>query len=228
MKTEGLSNAEYHIHQAISKSDLDLFAKAPALYKHHKIDGNERHQTPEMEFGSAYHSLVLEGRDDDLRQMTQVYIDRGLAMRDVLLRDKRIENIIEHGIIERSFFARDYQTGLEIKCRPDIIYRDMIFDLKTTSDASLRGFRLSFYKLRYFVQAPFYLHVLSAAGVRVLQRFVFICQEKKEPYLYGLYFPGPEKMADGADEFMNNLEGIKRCMGTNEWPHCNSGKIIEI
>lgn len=55
---EGLPNADYHAHPAISKSGLDRLAKSPAHYKWYKENGTE--ETPALVFGRAFHTMILE------------------------------------------------------------------------------------------------------------------------------------------------------------------------
>ena len=56
----GIPAAEYHNHQALSKSQLAVFAQCPALYKYHFIDGHPIKETDDMRLGSAAHMLALE------------------------------------------------------------------------------------------------------------------------------------------------------------------------
>ena len=56
----GLENERYHAHGSVSKSQLDLVSKCPALFKWVVLDGNKREQTPAMELGQAVHMAVLE------------------------------------------------------------------------------------------------------------------------------------------------------------------------
>jgi hypothetical protein len=75
-----MSNEEYHARPEVSKSDLALFARAPYLYRWHKLDGAPKDSTDAMDVGSAAHLLVLE---PDLFQ------DRYYVLPDGVRRDKR-------------------------------------------------------------------------------------------------------------------------------------------
>ena len=48
-----MSNADYHGHSAVSKTQLDQLAKSPAHYKHARE--SETESTQAMIFGSAFH-----------------------------------------------------------------------------------------------------------------------------------------------------------------------------
>lgn len=59
---EGVENAEYHRHTAVSKSHLDLVARSPLHYWARYVDPNrvEPEPTPAMLMGTAVHTHVLE------------------------------------------------------------------------------------------------------------------------------------------------------------------------
>jgi len=59
---EGVENAEYHRHSAVSKSHLDLVARSPLHYWARYVDPNrvEPEPTPAMLMGTAVHTHVLE------------------------------------------------------------------------------------------------------------------------------------------------------------------------
>lgn len=59
---DGISNAEYHGGQGISKSGLDLIAQSPLHYYAAYLDPKRqpREETPAMAIGTAIHSAVLE------------------------------------------------------------------------------------------------------------------------------------------------------------------------
>jgi exodeoxyribonuclease VIII len=61
-KSETMTNEQYHADPAISRSGLILFAESPYKYWAEYINPNRppKKSTPAMEFGSAFHSLVLE------------------------------------------------------------------------------------------------------------------------------------------------------------------------
>ena len=93
------------------------------------------------------------------------------------------------GKSEQSFFAVEPETELEIKCRPDFILDDysLIIDLKTTLDASPKGFQRSLVNYQYFVQAAWYLDVVEMETGRRPEAFVFVAVEKQRPFNVGVY-----------------------------------------
>lgn len=85
-------------------------------------------------------------------------------------------------ICEASLFV-EHETGLILKARPDIYSPQLAVmgDVKSTQDASPRGFGKSIWKLGYHLQAAHYLLVARLAGWDV-RHWGFLAVEKEPPY----------------------------------------------
>jgi exodeoxyribonuclease VIII len=118
------------------------------------------------------------------------------------------------GKCEQSYFWTDETSGVECKCRPDWHSDDrrLIADVKTTEDASPRGFARSVLKYRYHVQAAFYSQGISA------EQFLFIAVEKKPPFCVAVYVTPPELIERGLKEATEDLRLIATCRAENSWP----------
>lgn len=118
------------------------------------------------------------------------------------------------GKCEQSYFWTDETTGEKCKCRPDWHSDDrrLIADVKTTDDASPRGFLRSVMKYRYHVQAAFYSQPLKA------EQFLFIAVEKKPPYCVAVYVTPPELIERGLREAQEDLRQLAACRAGNKWP----------
>lgn len=55
----GISNAEYHCGQGISKSGLDIIRRSPMHY-HHSLTAERKEPTPDQRIGTIAHALILE------------------------------------------------------------------------------------------------------------------------------------------------------------------------
>ena len=60
---EGISNAEYHGGEGISKSGLDLVRRSPMHYKAVRDADNDNVATPAQAIGTAAHSIILEPKE---------------------------------------------------------------------------------------------------------------------------------------------------------------------
>lgn len=122
------------------------------------------------------------------------------------------------GVAEQTFTWIDSDTDTNCKCRPDKWNqeRKFILDLKSTVDASERGFKNSAIKFRYDVQASFYTDGLLENGFDI-ERFYFIAVEKTYPFLVNVFFADSTTLSVGRSKYKDNLETYNECMFNDEW-----------
>lgn len=127
--------------------------------------------------------------------------------------------LLKDGMAERSFFAKDTETGVIRKCRPDwITDGGIVLDVKTTDDASPAAFGRSAANFRYDVQAAWYLDTMGMAVGNRPEHFVFIACEKTPPYAIGVYFIQPEHIETGREKARRDLARIVECQAAGAWP----------
>lgn len=200
----GMSNADYHAHSAISSSDVKMVAAKSLAHWKHKV----RKRSTAFDLGTAVHAMVLEPhldlivrgpedrRGDKWKKavlaadldgklvLTESDYDQAVAMADAVRAHPVVQKWMSLPFIaEASFFAEDSLTKTRIKCRPDgfIPSIGLVFDIKTTTDASPEGFPREVRKYGYDLQADFYLRTLQSAGYNA-DDFFFVCVEKEPPY----------------------------------------------
>lgn len=124
------------------------------------------------------------------------------------------------GKAETTWMWTDRQTGVRCKCRPDWLTDDgsLVIDLKTTEDASPRGFQKSVSQWRYHVQAAWYLDGLEQARGERPEQFIFIVVEKKPPHAVAVYAADAEMVALGQQTAARDLEVLATCKAANAWP----------
>jgi hypothetical protein len=129
------------------------------------------------------------------------------------------------GKAETTHMWTDAGTGLQCKCRPDWLLDDgsMIVDLKTTEDASLRGFQKSIAQWRYHIQASFYLEGLEHATGKRPEQFVFIAVEKKPPFVCAVYVADQQMIEIGGDTVRRDLDKLNVCKAADYWPGYSDG-----
>lgn len=243
-----LSNTDYHARPEISSSDVKaVAAKSLAHWKHKVWKGSAT-----FALGSAVHAFVLEPHKDlvtrgpeDRRgnkwKEAQLAADLDgkilLTEGDYDLAEKIAEPIIKNEVVkswitdplfvaEASFFATDPETGAKIKCRPDgyLPESGIVFDIKTTQDASPDGFPREIRKYGYDLQAAFYLRCLRAAGHKATA-FIFVCVEKEAPYAVGLHALTDRYISAADLRVTDTLEKISKALVANsfttDWPLIN-------
>ena len=199
--------------------------------------------TPAMERGTALHMALLEpdkfeatyAQAPDVNRTTKAgKLEWELAAsggKKLLKKDEwdcvhyMLRAVMEHpmahkilaasGRAEESFFAKCPSTGLELKCRPDwLTDSGWLVDIKTTQDASLKGFQKSVANFRYHVQAAHYLNVFKLATGVTPRGFVFIAVESSDPYAVQVFEASPLLIETGALEVARNLQALAHAATT--------------
>ncbi len=242
-----LPNHEYHRHESISKSGLDLIARAPAIYQHRRA--NPLPPTPAMRMGTLVHLAILEPDKlysecivaPDINRRTNAgkaeweafqiaaegrevvtveEIDQLVAIRDAVRAHPAASTAL--GMIrevETSIFWTDPDTGIRCRCRPDaILTNGLILDVKTTKDARPDEFSRSIANYRYHVQAAFYSAGYEAAFGEPPKGFVFLAVETEAPHLCAIYVASREMKLRGTADYRRDLDALKLCRETGEWP----------
>lgn len=231
-----ISNAEYHADPAISASHLHAISHNPHNYFKKYLDPERPASEPTaaMRLGTFVHTAVLEPDDLDRRYavcatrkgsttynkliekgiepVTQAQWDQAMAMCDSVRNHPEAAWLLSEGKAEQSVWWDDEQFEMRCKCRPDWWNGDIVIDLKTTIDASPRGFASSVAKWRYHVQQMHYLQGTKAA------RFVFVAVEKEYPFNVGVYELDNEACGIGEELRQRDMNRIKTCKERNQWP----------
>ena len=183
------------------------FVVAPLVDKRTKI-GKEAWQA----FLDSVDGRSVVGRDD---------YDKALAMATKAKSEPLVAALLA-GDHEVPFFWTDEDTGERCKCRPDAIRQTddgyVIADYKTTASAKTEAFVRSFWQHGYHLQAAMYsTGVQTALGLDYRPSFVFIAQEKTEPYAVNVLTVPDDVMLAGYDTFREYLGVYHQCKETDYW-----------
>lgn len=246
-----LSNEDYHAAPGISNSGLSIIAERTPAHYYANLH-TKRIQTPAMQAGSRLHLAVLEPElftqcyavapkfdlrtnvgkadkaawDEANPNRTAISGDeysQSMFIADILHANTTVRELLRGGHNERSVFAKDPETGVLVKCRPDsdtvIGGRRVLADLKTTERASADDFMWSAYRYGYFRQAPFYMDVCNWEGSEPpVEDFFFIAVEKEPPYGFIIYQAAPRLMSRGRDAYRTALNTYAQCLASDTWP----------
>jgi exodeoxyribonuclease VIII len=161
---------------------------------------------------NAGKAVAAEMEAAGIEAVTAPEMEQAMAMAGSVRSHQAAAALLRDGKAEQSFWWDDIPTGLRCKCRPDWYTGTTIVDLKTTTDASPKGFAKSVANWRYHIQQNHYL-----AGT-FAERFVFIAVEKTYPYAVGVYELDETAALHGEAERRNNLQTIADCRAIAEWP----------
>lgn len=228
-----MTSEQYHAHEAISNSGLTELAKSAAHYRHYRENGSP--DTDALNFGSAFHTMLLEPEAFDSR--VQLWSGQSRATTkgkeeyaNAVATGKLTLKIDEHvamkamcsainahvssnvylsgkGKVEASLFWTDAETGVQCRCRPDWMRDDgVLVDLKTTRDASPEQYERHAFNYRYWVQAAFYMQGYEAVTGKKCPAFAFVAVEKEQPYGCTLWIADESAVEAGKREVRRCLE----------------------
>ena len=243
-KPEIITNAEYHGRKThLSSTNVRTHKKNKKQFKY-SLTHDLIKQTKAMADGTAVHAFFLE-RDKfdsdfvikpaDMRLNTKVGKEWALEHQNKIIIDSELGNNLyemeksfmdsparliydKQGQSELSYFWND--LGLvKGKCRPDWISNDgnIVVDIKTTTDASPKGFQKSIANWGYHLQLGWYIRGLQKLGLPA-KEFIFIAIEKTPPFSVGVYRANKEMITYANDEINNLVYDIDESLKSDDFP----------
>ena len=238
---ENLHNDVYHGSEGVSTSKIKVYLECPAKYYAEFVSGEvEREDKKVFDLGSAAHCLCLEPQNfnrDFVLQPSYIDVRRGNkwnafaevhaeqtiltsdqweychAMRDAVSRHPFGSRLLTGGKAEVSYFKRDEETGLIVKCRTDYLLDDLIVDLKTCRSSEPVKFGRDAIRLGYHVQDAIYRDVTG------IEHFSFVAVESEKPFVVTAPITCSENARElGFTEYHRALRGIRESLDFNLWP----------
>lgn len=245
---DDVPNEVYHRCDGVSSSNIKDAIVSLYYYdqKHNKKE-IERKENPNFAIGSLFHSLTLEPSVTDsefynsgeetrlskafkntvesfphLTVLTKDEWELAERLRHEVLMDNEASRLIDHELrkSERSYFKRDEETGLIIKCRPDVEVGNIIADLKsvgvranTNEKYTLNALKKDVQFLHYDLSAAMYLDITGKSS------FVWIFANKeKGNHWVCTAAAGDETLNYGFEKYRSYLNKISDCLESGEWP----------
>ena len=243
-KPEIITNAEYHGRKThLSSTNVRTHKKNKKQFKY-SLTHDLIKQTKAMADGTAVHAFFLE-RDKfdsdfvikpaDMRLNTKAGKEWAQEHQSKIIIDSELGNNLyemeksfmdsparliydKQGQSELSYFWDD--LGLvKGKCRPDWISNDgnIVVDIKTTTDASPKGFQKSIANWEYHLQLGWYIRGLQKLGLPA-KEFIFIAIEKTPPFSVGVYRANKEMITYANDEINNLVYDIDESLKSDDFP----------
>lgn len=115
--------------------------------------------------------------------------------------------LIKGAVKEQTFFAQDPETGIWLKCRPDLHQRAelQVSDFKTCANASESAFTYDAKKYLYRVSAAHYLNVITLVTNVIHRDFNLIACEKETPNDIAVYRVDERSIVRGEEEVRKAL-----------------------
>lgn len=132
--------------------------------------------------------------------------DEVIAMRDAVLAHPIAKRMLSNGEAEYSYYVKDSESGIDLKCRPDYHNGGTLIDLKSTRSASFEDFGRQCGTLGYHLQAALYLDVFNASEGTSYNDFHFIAVENKFPFAVAIYRLTGEQIEKGREAYKKALK----------------------
>jgi hypothetical protein len=237
--------ADYHAHQgSLSQSGAKVILRSPRHFRHY-LDHPVYKAV--FDFGTAAHALVLgvgaeitvheydveavkspKATNAWKAQQAEVRAAGGVlllpdeyatvrAMADELSGHTMAARLLSDGEPEVSAFAVDEATGVLRRARFDWLGPTVLSDYKTAVSSDPNEFLRAAVKLKYHMQAAWYLDLAAQLG-HPAPAFAFIVQEKEAPYVVTV-IELPEELVDRGRELNRRaLERFRDCTAAGLWP----------
>ena len=237
------SRMVYDACVALNFSGTKELLKSPAHYQAYL--NRDREETKALRVGKYVHALVLEpevavsnfavipeGIDRRTKDGKAAYsafeaeavgktiltLEEATTSERVSRTMLSIKNRLGVSFEFTEFMFTSLINGVPVKCAVDAIGSDgYLYDLKTSEDASPRGFLKSIYAYRYDLQAHIYRSTFEAAFSRRLRGFRFIVAEK-DVDAGAVYEIGPDLNTRAICDWEAALKTYKQCSEANDWP----------
>lgn len=235
----------YHAHSALSSSGARklLPPSCPALFHYER--SNPLQSTPDMEFGSVAHDLLLgngnayevleypnyrtkesQEKRDAVRAAGLIPILRhdyqvAKAMVSVVRAHPIAGKLFIGGKAEQSLFWTDDATGVSLRARLDYMKttrRLIVADYKTANSVAPEKIGRAAWDYGYAQQADFYTTAARALDLGPDPGFVIVSQMKEPPYLVTVGRFTDVALAIGHDLNRRAIEIYATCMRTGAWP----------
>jgi len=239
----GVPEGDYHrARTSLSSSGARrLLEIAPAEWLYELDHPEVREPTPEMEKGTAVHTLVLgvgpaiveikapnwrRPADQDERKAIRSRGGVPLLTHEVALVEAMAEAVLTHdeagplfdeGDPEVSAYGPDPITGVMMRARTDWLQRRRAMDLKTCESSSPRDFEDEVRRFGYHVQQAWYELTFEAAEAP-LDEFVFVAVAKRPPHLVAVHRLTRRAVDLGADIARRALNKYAALRESDEWP----------
>ena len=163
--------------------------------------------------------------------ITETQRAAAISQRDAVLCVGELADLLLNGKPELSAFWTDDATGLLCRCRPDWTHDHgddtvTLVDVKTTTDASPKGFSKAVANYGYHRQAWHYSRGFERASGKRVRRFMFAVVSSAYPFVAAAYVLDDETEMQACEEVGELLALYASCEKSGDWPAYGNGAHI--
>lgn len=249
-----MPEAEYHARPELSSTGARRILDSPARFKY--WSENPQPPKAAFDVGTAAHTKILgtganivlypdehltpsgnvstkaatveweqEQRAAGLTPIGRADAARVNVMAEAVLGDRDARQVLE-SIQGREVSIVAEVEGVPVRARFDLYDGTHGADLKTTRDASPRGFNRSVGTYGYHHQADWYTRAHYAETGRPLRSFRFVVVEATPPHLVGVYDLDFGWQQKAAEDMTQARATYRRCVESGEWPGYGASTLI--
>lgn len=210
----------YHHPQCPAVSSSMLKTTLRRSFSHWKTGHNI--DSEGLSFGNLFHQFVSEphkireNKESTGKKANYADIFVANKMFDKMMRQPIVRSMMRGASHEVSYFSLDKETGLLKKCRLDGYNNGIVFDFKSTRDASQNSFIQDCRKFDYRLSAAYYLEIVSEVTGQIHDNFVWIASEKEDPHECALYNLHRKSIEAASQDIREALNKIKLAIDTSE------------
>jgi len=163
-------------------------------------------------------TISIDQRDTALA-MVKALTSSDYVAPDLVAKMKFIFSITDLEI-EKEICWIDPETGLECKAKLDAYSKthNLVIDLKSIEKLEDYKIDSNFGQYRYDIASAQYSEAIKQErGDDLFPTFLFITQEKQEPYLFRLFSPTPEMLSQGLSKRKELMQKLKEAFETGEF-----------
>jgi len=210
-ETDALTLGRAAHHLLFGEKDFrEIFTLRPA-----SINGETWHGSK-----TACKLWLEKANADGLTVITSEQLKHIKGMAISLAQHPLVKAGLLNGLIEHSIFAKDRETGLWLKARPDCIPTDSLdmADLKTTTSVDYQRLVWSVRDYAYQMQAGLLNMLCRAVLGQPLNSFSLCFVEKTPPYCVRVVTLKDNEIDRGERQCRAALRMFADCMKANHWP----------
>lgn len=227
-------------------STLKAIGRSPAHYRAAVL--TEREDSAAMRLGRLVHWHVLGGMPDDEEGRIAIYNgerrgnawkefadehkgdeivtvkewERALPIADAVRTNSLARMLLDGATMEKRVFWKS--GGREMSSRPDAFGSFGVYDLKTTSDASLIGLQRQAWRMGYHAQLAMYQDALEQHGITIPGAYV-IGVETKPPYPVTVMRLSHRLVDVGRRTYRQWMETLRVCEDNDHWPEYSESMV---
>jgi exodeoxyribonuclease VIII len=185
---------------------LHLSILQPSVFKSKimlcDVDSKAKKEYKDMAKENPEKTILTNSEYEIIKGMSNAIINNSIAL-------KTIQGVKT----EVTAFAKDPETGLILKARPDVEGEDYLLDYKTTQSSQHRDFSNTIGEYWYNVQAAHYMEIYRLAG-RPKKYYLFLAQETQYPYVASTYVLDTDALEHGYKVRRHCLDRLHKELST--------------